>query len=78
MLIAEPARPFFNRARNAECLLLALFDVRAPAKLRAQIHNRHASATSQRKGRAACTELKQQLIVRRLDLPSVGVLVAQG
>ena len=24
MLIAEPARPFFNRARNAECLLLAL------------------------------------------------------
>jgi hypothetical protein len=25
MLIAEPARPFFNRARNAECLLLADF-----------------------------------------------------
>jgi hypothetical protein len=24
MLIAEPARSFFNRARNAECLLLAL------------------------------------------------------
>jgi hypothetical protein len=26
MLIPEPARPFFNRARNAECLLLALSD----------------------------------------------------
>jgi hypothetical protein len=24
MLIAEAARPFFNRARNAECLVLAL------------------------------------------------------
>jgi hypothetical protein len=25
MLIAEAARPFFNRARNAECLVLADF-----------------------------------------------------